>query len=534
MAHALGPIVPGELSGLEPVAEQGSEFVYQFDEAENSAVMLETSREKPNFSRSVPLAFAIGAGSKDRAYAASVGAYIWFAPLEVVGTGDQREAALAPAHAQWPGSRFTSPITPECLSCHTDALPPAGYPLHQNPISTGWRPRGLSCKACHGEVEGHADWQESDAPEGTSDPILSLTQMGRTERVSVCAACHLQGDVRIILADARPGVPLPGKDLLESRAVFVAAEPDRDVGFVSHVERLALARCYTETTELDCTTCHSPHRDLSNPAERQRTRASCTNCHGSNSMSTAMDCAQTPELRPQQADCVDCHMRLTDVFDVKKVQVHDHFIQKRLGPPSQFANTRANESPDGNWRQFTWPGETPPEHNRDPGLQLMAFYSRGHTAAALELLEVEPGSAARRLPMYHHARGALFEAVGRLEEAREAYETALELDPATGPSAVNLGATLAQLGHMSEALAVLDEHLARHPASNTGFINRSIVRYQLRDLRGSIEDQESALELWPSADQATTLSELWSELGDREKSVAYTKLASRLENGASR
>ena len=42
--------------------------------------------------------------------------------------------------------------------------------------------------------------------------------------MSTCAACHLQGDARIELENARLGPPPAGGDLLATRAVFVALE----------------------------------------------------------------------------------------------------------------------------------------------------------------------------------------------------------------------------------------------------------------------------------------------------------------------
>jgi tetratricopeptide (TPR) repeat protein len=224
-------------------------------------------------------------------------------------------------------------------------------------------------------------------------------------------------------------------------------------------------------------------------------------------------------------------MPRTGVFDVEAVLVHDHFIRRRPGDHEPAEGLRRLAAPDGAWRRFAWPDVPAPEHSRDPGLRLMACYSNGFSRLALELLDAEPGAASRALPDYHHARGALLEEEGRLADAERAYRKALELDPGYGPSGVNLGAVLARLHRPKEALAVLDEHLARHPASNGGLRNRALVRLDLGDTLGLVEDLEAALELYPTAAQARTLADLWRQLGDPDKARAFLERAEALAAG---
>ncbi|MFT5287297.1 MAG: hypothetical protein ACI8TQ_003482 [Planctomycetota bacterium] len=533
MARAIAPLLPEELTDFQKVVEPGSEFAYQFEVDGESTSLIETSTLDSTFERRVPLVFAIGAGVKDRAYVANIGSYLWFAPLEQLTTPSGHQAVFAPLHSQIPGQRFTLPITSECLGCHTDSLPPNRFPKNLRPLDHEWQPRGLSCAACHGDVESHADYQ--DAGEDGRDSISKISALARHERVSVCAACHLQGDARIVLGDGLQGPPAPGGDLLDQRAVFVAAEPNQDIGFVSQVERLVLSRCYTAAPEMDCASCHAPHRDHSATNELVSVRASCNACH---TQSTAMkseavvvECSLPLEDQARANDCATCHMRRTEVFDVHGVEIHDHFIRKKPGDPSHFESTRSNESSEGNWRRFAWPDQALPEHANDQGLWMMAFYARGLLERAFDLIEAEPGPAASSLPMYHHVRGALYEQRGDLDSAAAAYRKALDLDPQLGPSAVNLGACLANLGRDGEALEVLDEHLRHHPKSNNGLRNRALVRLNMGDVSGLIRDLEAAAQLHQSGAQARTLADLYDQLGQAEKSQAYLEQATRLDQG---
>ena len=142
MARALGEVHPQELRGLEGVLERGSGYRYELDA---SGAIVETRPDVPEHRRSAELVFAIGAGELDRSFAAQLGDFLWFAPLEVVTTEQGRRAALAPGHMIRPGTRFATAITPECLGCHTDAPPPRAFPLNLRPASGTWTPRGISC-----------------------------------------------------------------------------------------------------------------------------------------------------------------------------------------------------------------------------------------------------------------------------------------------------------------------------------------------------------------------------------------------------
>jgi Cytochrome c554 and c-prime len=155
MAQALGPLRAGELAGLAPVREEATGFTYAFEQGAAGARVVEGFERgagQPPWRDSAPLAFAIGAGHLDRSYVLLRGGRLWLAPLEVLGHGSERHAARAPAHAITPGTRFTQPVTPECLGCHTDSPPPRDWPL--NRVPEGWEPRGISCGACHGDLSG--------------------------------------------------------------------------------------------------------------------------------------------------------------------------------------------------------------------------------------------------------------------------------------------------------------------------------------------------------------------------------------------
>lgn len=542
MARALGPIEPGELDGLREVEDATSGFAYRFSVEDEVASIVETWKD-PRLpgavSRDVtPLAFAVGAGFLDRSYAARRGELLSFAPLEVVrAQGGAREAVLAPGHAMQPGTRFTIPIAEECLRCHTTSLPPRDYPLNVAPPPT-WQPSGIDCHGCHANADEHAAWRELEArgeERAGGDPGIVTTFGDVLESVSVCARCHLQGDANLAIAPPLRGIPPPGGDLLDRRAVFVAAHPTDDVGFVSHVERLAASACFVEALDdanpLTCVTCHTPHLSVFADAGRERARSACVQCHpeaDAGKTQRSPPCSVAPDERGAQ-DCVACHMRRTPVFDVARVQIHDHWIQRRPPPPSKPGPLRVKEAKDGNVALFEWPGHAPRAHSGDPGLAFMAAMALGRPDLAREHAAKAPGAAAARLPMYFHLLGSLRERERALDDAVRAYERALALDPELDEALVNLGGVLTSTKRPSEAVERLTKLLDRRPRAEGALRNRAIAKLALGDRAGFAEDLEASLAIHPQAPIARALAQHYRQAGLLQRAQALERRALELD-----
>jgi predicted CXXCH cytochrome family protein len=555
MAHALGPIEAGAFANLEAVPDAHTGIRYRFAEDASGPRIIETwtsppseASSVPNIELAYPLAFAIGAGHLDRSFAARSGELLFFAPLEVVRRGDARRATLAPGNMIRPGARLSTPITEECIACHTSDPIPRDYPLNLAPRSPTWQPRGISCAGCHGAADAHAAWRERDLSgekQAAPDPLLAAKPKSAVESVSLCARCHLQGDARILLDSSARGIPPPGGDLLERAAVFVAEKPTNDIGFVSQVERMVLSRCFTRSIDkgaraMTCVTCHDPHRSMTDSTVQSAVRASCGKCHeddgsaashspaASPPPSKTRGCSLAPERRAHQ-DCASCHMRRSTTFDVAEVEIHDHFIQRTFPPPAPPKPLRTKECADGKLALFTWPGAKSPAYAADSGLWMMAFMSLGRADLALPFAAREPGDAAKHLAMYHHLRGSLLEQSSQNEEARRAYERALAIDPMQAETAVNLSLLLGQLGRPEQGVQLLDRVIAAHPKAEGALRNRATLKLALHDTPGFAADLEAAQAIFPVAAVARVLSQYYRELGRGDIAQRWHEEALRLD-----
>ena len=554
MARALQPLGKRDLAllpSLEPVAEPHSEFRYHFEVEGVAARIVESraSQGSPVRLGDAELRFAIGAGLWDRSFAAARDGQLWLAPLEVLTREDgEHRSVLAPAHEHSPGSRFQVPIRRTCLRCHTDRLPELEFPPNREPRD--WTPRGISCAACHGAVAAHVGWQEASltgAERPGADPVATSRTMGRIERVSVCARCHLQGDARIVLTAAGADLPPVGADLLTHVGIWGGPSATSDIGFVSQVERLVRSRCFTATAEwgkraMSCESCHNPHRTSREPQERVRVRAACVNCHAerNGTQPVGPPCSGMPAATPRGADCVGCHMRLTPVFDLSGIRIHDHRIVARPPAPSHFERSRAVQATSV-LERFAWPDAKPPLSG-DPGLELMALSGLGWFGAALEWVDAVPAPEVRAMPEYHFARGKLLEGRemarvssgllpdrSQMEKAGLAYGRALMLLPNAVEVTMRLVPVLAYLGRTDEALARIDEVIALCPDAAAPLSVRALVHLARRDPRTAVRDHEAAHAKAPSAQGARELAELYLGMGDAAAAAHWRAEAARLE-----
>ena len=159
----------------------------------------------------------------------------------------------------------------------------------------------------------------------------------------------------------------------------------------------------------------------------------------------------------------------------------------------------------------------------------MAEMASGHADLALPFAQRAPGAASERLPTYHHLRGVLLEASERLEEARAAYARALELDPESAETSVNLGLMLGKLGNPREGVAVLDAVIAAHPSASPALRNRAVLRLQLGDAQGFAADLEAAFAISPDAAGAGALAEHCRRSGRTEDSLRWAREVARLD-----
>lgn len=191
---------------------------------------------------------------------------------------------------------FHRPILPRCLECHATYFDASGS-FSNHYLKTGYT-LGISCEKCHGPGREHVARYRSKNGAGTNGAMVNPAKLSRDRQLDGCALCH--GGVGSALAPAftyKPGEPV-------SKYVRLSEPGPNDYVDV-HGNQIALlerSRCFRESANMSCTTCHNVHAVQRDAASFSK---SCLTCH------KAESCGLFPKFGSAIAkDCVSCHMPL--------------------------------------------------------------------------------------------------------------------------------------------------------------------------------------------------------------------------------
>lgn len=195
---------------------------------------------------------------------------------------------------------FDKDIIPRCLECHAtyfDWLQPSVNRYRKATLMLG-----IGCEKCHGPGRQHVALHHAKLhlPPGTPEGIVNPAKLTRDRQLDVCGLCHSGNGTPI----APPLSFLPGDDLRDYIDIpYVSSEDAVDV-HGSQVQLLRRSRCFQQSADLTCSTCHDVHTT-------QRDAASfssfCLKCH------QPSQCGEFPKLGDKlSTNCIDCHMPLEE------------------------------------------------------------------------------------------------------------------------------------------------------------------------------------------------------------------------------
>ena len=412
------------------------------------------------------LAWFVGSGAAARSYLLSADGFLYEAPVAYYSAAAQWN--LAPGYDRYAYPYLTRPIAPTCLNCHASAIDLV--PGAENRYGARPFEGGIDCGRCHGPGDAHIAKMSSGASGG--DPgIVNPSKLAPGRRDSVCAQCHLSGEVRVIRAGAAWNSYRPGGLLSDSVAVFVRAGTTAAMRVTSHFEKLAQSRCKRVSGDgLWCGSCHDPHR-VPAPAERAAWfRVKCLACHATHG------CTETAANRARrQDDCVSCHMPKSPVADAQHVVYTDHSIPRRPRAPAGTPAGDADLIPFANM----------PASARDTAVAYAI--AAGHPGSdafrqrALRLLEQaghdSPNDSEVLLYLAEMYRNG-----GRGEDAVPLYRRAMALDHGQVTASVGLGGLLFERGEFAGAIRLWQDALSKNGGLVLVGTNLAMAQWRTGDL----------------------------------------------------
>lgn len=153
-----------------------------------------------------------------RSFLTQVDRFLFQAPMSFYSEG-----------ATW---RVSPGFERSCLNCHASGVQAVSGTTNAY-RSPPFREAGIGCERCHGPGERYIA-----TPSRTN--IINPARLTPAIRDSICAQCHLSGEVRIAKMDSKPFTP--GDLLSASSTAFVYDKPKaRQVN--GHVDELSRSRC---------------------------------------------------------------------------------------------------------------------------------------------------------------------------------------------------------------------------------------------------------------------------------------------------
>lgn len=269
--------------------------------------------------------YIIGSGQHTNSHLMNVNGYVYQLPMTYYtqkGTWD-----LPPGFEKGANSRFSRIIGLECMTCH-NGMPKFEYQSENKFISIK---KGIDCERCHGPGSIHVKEKKAgivvDTSKSIDYSIVNPKDLSRDLQMDLCQRCHLQG-----IAVLEPGKNFddfkPGMKLSDFWNVYMPKYSGAQTQFImaSHVERLKMSKCYLNTNQLSCVSCHNPHYSVKEtPIKKFNTV--CENCHSDKKKM----CTEKEVVRMKKDnDCSSCHMQKSGSIDIPHVAVTDHYIRKPL------------------------------------------------------------------------------------------------------------------------------------------------------------------------------------------------------------
>lgn len=477
---------------------------------------------------------------------------------------------MSPGYDRARHDDFRRRVGHSCMFCHN------GYPRLPEPSDRygrqsrfpGELPSGIDCQRCHGPGSRHVELLSGGeaAMAAVRAAIVNPARLSQERQMDVCMQCHVQSSLgnlgdRVRRAGRsvysfRPGESLDAYIVHFDLVGPAPGKPADRFEIDSTAYRLLQSACFLESRgAMTCTTCHDPHRTPGGPEAVRHFRDRCMSCHP--------DLSGHVHPRPDQSDCVPCHMPRRRTEDAVHVVMTDHWIRRR--PPERDLLTPLEEDhrPHEGAVVLNDP-EVLPALERDIYWGLAQIQSPSHLRQGLSKLEArlspetsshpeffaewgkalleagEPDAAEARLRQALGLDSSMVTARTRLadmlreqekwSQAVRHYRLALAADPTYGEAEIGLGLIAKGQGRIESAIAHFRRAVQHNPFLAEGFANLGTAYLQRGEWNRALQELEKALSIEPAEAQVhLNRGTALSRLGRQPQALAAFAEAVRLK-----
>lgn len=417
--------------------------------------------------------YIVGSGHQTRSYILERGDFFYEVPITwYVG---KQKWDLSPGYENGHNSRFDREIGEECVACHTGHIDFVEGTTNQfKAVSLG-----IDCEKCHGPGQLHINRMEQDLIVDVGDgeidySIVNPKHLSPRERFNVCQQCHLQG-INVLTGGSSVNDYRPGLELSQTYQIFIPEQvggSENAFGIASHAERMMASQCFIVSENMNCVTCHDPHKSIG-AMDTMVYVNKCQSCH-----SGSVECGAPDSLQmAMSGNCITCHMPKGGTSDIPHVTFTDHKIRVVKDEPLNVeavkgyldlvCHTDSNPSEEEigkAWLLHFEREDSKPEY-LDKAHSLLGEFDYYERASALfyqgrlqdALIQINLAVAAKPSnTWYLYRKAEILEKQGRVQEALGEYQKAWDYNPAlveAGLKVANLTLNTATPANRESALA---------------------------------------------------------------------------------
>jgi hypothetical protein len=195
---------------------------------------------------------------------------------------------------------FDRAVIPNCLECHTtfarNQLP---TDFNSNVYVKNEMIFGVDCESCHGPSLQHVKAHTNDLELKTPKYMTSIKSLTQQQQLDACARCHsglrkpLKMPFTFKTGDNLSSFRMPNYKPIDTTQLDVHG---------NQYALLTSSKCFTQSDDLNCTTCHNPHKN--ERGNLSQFSAQCISCHNN------FNIHKTPLKGEEKTNCINCHMPL--------------------------------------------------------------------------------------------------------------------------------------------------------------------------------------------------------------------------------
>lgn len=204
---------------------------------------------------------------------------------------------------------FDRNITIDCFECHSshielkennsDSENYFGTQVAAQSLKKETLVHGIDCERCHGPAQQHTDYHKKNPELKIAKYIVTHKSLNTKQKLAGCVICHSASENIKSRFKFVPGNLIA--DFYNESIQNTNANPDvhgNQYGLLSQ------SKCFLESKNLDCTTCHSSHATETESLSQQSQK--CISCHSE--VQKNFCTVKVTNGISLKDNCIDCHM----------------------------------------------------------------------------------------------------------------------------------------------------------------------------------------------------------------------------------